>query len=371
VCFDTGGLSLSFKGPVGYRLESYLRAFLLRMSPRSGGPDILVRELDSRPRDLPRKRFAPMPQIHWDDDSIFFDLPNSAGKVVIKSEDGIPEIDCWELSNPAAFWQELMLPLISRLLLARKSRVLVHSAGVVLDGEGYLISGLPGSGKTRLLLAFLAQGATYLSDDSVIIDGSDRIFGLPREITLINGFMNHRDMSAYRKITGTYLNSQPNTYKVYLDELMGQVEASTRNWGLNDLANRLMGFRKRLSLSHRIVPGEVAPTAKRALESRMNNVVFADNSLRESSFFLGFDRIEQKEAAERLFAVLTASESSLLTSLEEVLSVMHNDLCECIGPRCKRKGFSIIKKALRNSRCFRISGCPDSALRNLTDWIPR
>ena len=51
---------------------------------------------------------------------------------------------------------------------AREDRIL-HASCVALDGQGILITGASGSGKSALALTLIAHGATLIADDRTVI----------------------------------------------------------------------------------------------------------------------------------------------------------------------------------------------------------
>ena len=65
--------------------------------------------------------------------------------------------------------------------LSRFGSLLLHAAGLSVDGRGYAISGLTGTGKTTLLLRLLnLSGARYFSDDQTIVkDGEMFCYPMP------------------------------------------------------------------------------------------------------------------------------------------------------------------------------------------------
>jgi hypothetical protein len=85
-----------------------------------------------------------------------------------------------EVVNPVAYPLDLILMMYS---LAERSGIIVHAAGIELDGMGYLFPGISGAGKSTLTRLFAGNDrAVRLSDDRIIvrnIDGELRMFGTP------------------------------------------------------------------------------------------------------------------------------------------------------------------------------------------------
>jgi len=72
----------------------------------------------------------------------------------------------------------LLLPVVG-LHLLRKGHVLLHSASFLHGGQGVLATGWKKGGKTELLLAYMSNGAQYLSDEWSIVSADGTIRGVP------------------------------------------------------------------------------------------------------------------------------------------------------------------------------------------------
>ena len=53
------------------------------------------------------------------------------------------------------------------------SSELLHATAVAINGEGVLLSGPSGSGKSDLALRLIDRGAVLISDDGVLVDAGD------------------------------------------------------------------------------------------------------------------------------------------------------------------------------------------------------
>jgi len=66
--------------------------------------------------------------------------------------------------------------------LVHHDALIIHAAGVVWKGQGFIFGGRPGIGKTTLARLWRKQGATLLNDDRIIlrfIDGRPFLFASP------------------------------------------------------------------------------------------------------------------------------------------------------------------------------------------------
>lgn len=82
--------------------------------------------------------------------------------------------------NPVAYPLDLILMMYA---LASRDGVIIHAAGIELDGRGILFPGISGAGKSTLTRLFAGRARTgRLSDDRIIvrnIGGELRMFGTP------------------------------------------------------------------------------------------------------------------------------------------------------------------------------------------------
>lgn len=78
---------------------------------------------------------------------------------------------------------KIMGQLITICVLHRYQGLLIHSSGIILNGEGIIFSGTSGSGKTTLAKLWQARdGVTVLSDDRMIVRKQEEgyfIYGTP------------------------------------------------------------------------------------------------------------------------------------------------------------------------------------------------
>jgi len=96
----------------------------------------------------------------------------------------------WITEKTAAdhpWFRWLYLEALAYLLLAQRYVAPIHTACVARDGEGLLLCGTSGAGKSSLAFACARTGWTYVADDSVwlLADSTDRIaIGKPHQVRL-------------------------------------------------------------------------------------------------------------------------------------------------------------------------------------------
>lgn len=81
---------------------------------------------------------------------------------------------------------------LMRFVLASRDFALLHSATLVLDGHGVMLSAHTDTGKTATILRLLREvGGVFLSDDMSIVTTSGRVFSYPKPLTI-----SHHTLSA-------------------------------------------------------------------------------------------------------------------------------------------------------------------------------
>lgn len=78
----------------------------------------------------------------------------------------------------------VLIPIVNLTALA-KGVLPLHASAFVHRGKGVLVTGWAKGGKTEALLAFMADGATYVGDEWVYVSPEGRrLYGIPEPITL-------------------------------------------------------------------------------------------------------------------------------------------------------------------------------------------
>lgn len=72
-----------------------------------------------------------------------------------------------------------------RFVLASRDYALLHSATVIIDGQGVMLSAHTDTGKTATILRILREhGGTFLSDDMTIVTGDGPVYSYPKPLTI-------------------------------------------------------------------------------------------------------------------------------------------------------------------------------------------
>ena len=72
-----------------------------------------------------------------------------------------------------------------RFVMVSRGHMLLHSATVILDGVGVMLSALTDTGKTATVLRMLRDhGGVFLSDDMTIVDASGKAMCFPKPLTI-------------------------------------------------------------------------------------------------------------------------------------------------------------------------------------------
>lgn len=139
--------------------------------------------------------------------------------------------------------------------------LLCHAAGVVVNGRGLALSGFAGAGKSTLALHLMSRGATFVSNDRLMVrcDGrSLRMWGLPKlprinPGTILNNpdlrcLLSDEDRLRFEALPPEELWGLEHKYDAYLDRCFGAgrfVLSSNLsalvvlNWQRNNSATRI------------------------------------------------------------------------------------------------------------------------------------
>jgi HprK-related kinase B len=126
--------------------------------------------------------------------------------------------------------------IISRYIQWRLHRggMLYHAAGAIVDGRGLAMAGFSGMGKSTLALHLMSRGATFVSNDRLIVERRDdrlAMYGVPKLPRINPGTAMHNadlrhilsreDMARFGAMGREELWGHEEKYDVFIDEAYG------------------------------------------------------------------------------------------------------------------------------------------------------
>jgi hypothetical protein len=174
-------LTLELEGHV-----ALAEALLKRLDPYQGAPwgsrppDVRVLPAPGRPAFAELQNAARDSLITtWDGDALHVVEGNAACRV--PSPDGAePLVLCYEHGFPAdRLASTLLRPALQLAAPLRADTVVVHGSAIVDGGVGIVIAGWSESGKTEAALAFLEEGARFLSDKWTFVSATRQLSCFP------------------------------------------------------------------------------------------------------------------------------------------------------------------------------------------------
>ncbi|MFW5836398.1 MAG: HprK-related kinase B, partial [Desulfovibrionaceae bacterium] len=118
--------------------------------------------------------------------------------------------------------------------MLKKGCLLGHAAGVASHGRGLCMAGFSGAGKSTLALHVMSLGASFVSNDRVMIESAEQglvmhgVAKLPRinPGTALNnpnlvGILEEQDVQRYRSMAPADLWSLEEKYDVFIDQCFG------------------------------------------------------------------------------------------------------------------------------------------------------
>jgi hypothetical protein len=116
------------------------------------------------------------------------EFPEDGHLVIRERPDGF-EVLADGVSVSAGLTQDVAVHLLdsqirARVALFARDRLFIHAGVVGVDGRALLLPGPSFSGKTALVKALVAEGATYFSDEYAVLDVTGRVHPYPRHMSL-------------------------------------------------------------------------------------------------------------------------------------------------------------------------------------------
>jgi hypothetical protein len=158
-------------------------------APVSGQPDLTVRFVDALP-DGPDLQYIGLNDAAYTPDAFYVlkGKQKSRVKVMIPFEKigQNAEIVCERGINNIP----LLIPLLNLTMLS-KGILPMHASAFTYQGQGALVTGWAKGGKTEILLAFMARGASYVGDEWIYLcpDGT-KMLGIPEPIRVWDWHLN-------------------------------------------------------------------------------------------------------------------------------------------------------------------------------------
>lgn len=149
-------------------------------APLARQPDIVIRFVDELPTSSP-VRYLGLDDIGFTDDAflVLRSKHKSRAKVQIPFEHIGKRC---EIVCEKGLAQVPLLTSIVNLTVLAKGALPLHASAFVFDGTGIAAIGWSKGGKTSTLLAFMANGATYVGDWLYISADGKRMYGIPEPI---------------------------------------------------------------------------------------------------------------------------------------------------------------------------------------------
>lgn len=204
-------------------LETNYAAFLLGASQGSVKHDLVchTHQLAAAPtvstqEKEPNGLYTYVPQINRGSGSVQITGSNFVGSITTSPSSssaylGVTEED--ELANASVI--ENFLRFCSANKVLERQGVMLHSAGLVFDGQAYIFTGRSGAGKTTLTRKAYAKGAWVLSDDiNVLLPSEEGYQAYAVPFTGEFGrTLNHKGGRNSYPVAGIILLSQGDTLK--------------------------------------------------------------------------------------------------------------------------------------------------------------
>ena len=256
----------------------------------SAEPDITIRFVEDVRPDGPVNWIEPN-SIGFSDDGLFVYAANpKAGPIgcLVRDGDGPWELQCRSGQGIVP----LLLPLVD-LVVSTKGVFALHASAFTYNASGVVVAGLARSGKTTSLLAFMARGAAYISDDRVYLGADNRLYGLPQPLALRATHV--RGLPRYAQMLGPLGRSRLRMAAT-LERTAG---AASRIGRFSDLARRVSAVASDTSVS--VSPERLFGECP--LEGRLDKAFLA---IAHDSPDVRVEPVEPRHLAERLLFSIRA-----------------------------------------------------------------
>lgn len=189
----------------------------------------------------------------------------------------------------------LLVGIVNQTALANGSLPL-HAAAFNYEGVGVLATGWSKGGKTETLLAFMANGAAYVGDEWVYLDGGGRrMFGIPEPIRVWDWHLDH--LPRYRARLGRRKRLELRLLKALVGGVSRSVGTATgRSSAPKKLLSRVLPLlRKQLHVDW--APEQIFGESFLALSGIPDRILFVGT---HESQDITVERIDPAEVAGRM-----------------------------------------------------------------------
>jgi hypothetical protein len=257
-------------------------------------PDIQIRFVD-RIRTSSPVRYLGLPDAAFTEDTF----------VVMRGAHGsrsVAEIPVHRIGQPGfeivcesgASSVPLLIPILNLTVLGNGALPL-HASAFEYGGVGVLATGWSKGGKTETLLAFMAQGATYVGDEWIYVAADGRtMHGIPQPIRVWDWHL--RYLPRYRATLGRRARTRLRVLRA-VDDVLGAVRRGVRGGSaITRTLDRARPLLKR-QIGLDVSPGRMFDGRFGSLSSTLDRLFFVVSHEPES---IAVERVDPQEVARRM-----------------------------------------------------------------------
>lgn len=298
-------------------------------------PDIVIRFVDRLPLTSP-VRYLGLDEVGFTDDAfLILCCKHRPVRVRIPFEQigGRCEIVC-ESGLPAV---PLLIPIVNLTALS-KGVLPLHAAAFEYEGTGVVTTGWSKGGKTEMLLGFLAEGARYIGDEWVYLDGQ-RVYGIPEPMRLWDWHL--QGLPEFRRLIGVGARLRMKLLKLAVAGCRLAAGPSGKGFPWTRLLNRVTSLLKRQVYvdvpPRRLLGAQLGP-----MSGRLDRLLFVVSHESAETFA---EPIESREVAERMVFSLQYERLSFMAyyrMAQFAFPKLRNELIERAEKRRRELLFQIL-----------------------------
>lgn len=184
-----------------------------------------------------------------------------------------------------------VMPVIQWLLL-EKQHCFVHGAAIAVNGQGILLPGWGGTGKTSAIICLLKEtpNSSFLGDDYAILGADGELLSFPKSFFI---FPYHRDLFPHLfKGKGKRKRLIPSSLLGFFSHIRGAIRPAVMAWP------KLEAFMRRITPMHMQVPARVAlPDVEFSAKVPLGKVLFVERYTGQETVM---EKVSLPEAKRRL-----------------------------------------------------------------------